>query len=412
MTSSTTAIEIFKVFQDLISQLIFVNTFCYQILIYKYLNSAIIVFRLRISIQSNKWRAMKIYSLFFICVLCLSACVSTPPIIVESLHEVAGFPVGTSVRMNEFKKDPLTRALQQYHFDSLTTGSDMKMHKVMPTENGYYWKVIDEAVAYTQKHEQRLFGHNLIWHSSTPSWVVKKARQNPQWFDGFMKEYIHTYVGRYKGVVDGWDVVNEGFATKGAGYRTDTIWYQTLGPEYIEKAFRYAHEADPDAILFYNDFNIERDLEKFNSMMVMVKDFQARGVPISGIGFQMHIRMDILNEVIAHTLKQAAATGLQIHLSEVDIIFNTHDDSRGGGIENHKQLTEEMKQAQKKKYKELVQMYREIVPSEQQYGITFWGFTDRDTWIRRFFDMIDWPTIYDDDLKPKPAFFGFLEGLK
>ena len=355
---------------------------------------------------------MKIYSLLLICILCLSACVSTPPITVESLHEVADFPVGTSVRMNEFKKDPLTRALQQYHFDSLTTGSDMKMHKVMPTENGYYWKVIDEAVAYTQKHEQRLFGHNLIWHSSTPSWVVKKARQNPQWLDGFMKEYIHTYVGRYKGVVDGWDVVNEGFATKGVGYRTDTIWYQTLGPEYIEKAFRYAHEADPDAILFYNDFNIERDLEKFNSMMVMVKDFQARGVPISGIGFQMHIRMDIPNEVIAHTLKQAAATGLQIHLSEVDIIFNTHDDSRGGGIENHKQLTEEMKLAQKKKYKELVQMYREIVPSEQQYGITFWGFTDRDTWIRRFFNMIDWPTIYDDDLKPKPALGGFLDGLR
>ncbi|MGB2272650.1 MAG: endo-1,4-beta-xylanase, partial [Pseudomonadales bacterium] len=88
------------------------------------------------------------------------------------------------------------------------------------------------------------------------------------------------------------------------------------------------------------------------------------------------------------------------------------DDSRGGGIENYKQLTEEMKLAQKKKYKELVQMYREIVPSEQQYGITFWGFTDRDTWIRRFFNMIDWPTIYDDDLKPKPALDGFLDGLR
>lgn len=83
---------------------------------------------------------------------------------------------------------------------------------------------------------------------------------------------------------------------------------------------------------FYNDFNIERDLEKFNTMMTMVDDFMAYGVPISGIGFQMHIRVDIPNDVIAETLRRAAATGLQIHLSEVDIIFNTHDDSRGGGI--------------------------------------------------------------------------------
>ncbi|MBT5292890.1 MAG: endo-1,4-beta-xylanase, partial [Cellvibrionales bacterium] len=230
--------------------------------------------------------------------------------------------------------------------------------------------------------------------------------------DGFMKAYIHNYVGRYKGIVHGWDVVNEGLVTKGAGYRTDSIWYQTMGKRYIEKAFQYTHEADPDAILFYNDFNTERDMQKFDTMMTMVEDFLKRGIPISGIGFQMHIRMDIPNTVIASTLERAAATGLQIHLSEVDIIFNTHDDSRGGGIENYKTLTNDMKLAQQKKYQELVQMYRDIVPKEQQYGITFWGFNDRDSWIRRFFKMNDWPTIYDDDLKPKPAFFGFLEGLR
>ena len=355
---------------------------------------------------------MKFNFLIFMCALFLSSCVSMSPIGVESLRDAADFPVGSSIRLNDLKKDNLASALQQYHFDSFTTGLDMKMNKVMPTEKGYNWKVIDEVVAYTKKYDQRLFGHNLIWHASTPTWVVNKARRNPQWLDGFMREYIHTYVGRYKGVVNGWDVVNEGFATKGAGYREESIWYESLGSSYIEKAFRYAHEADPDAVLFYNDFNIERDVDKFNSMMAMVNDFQARGVPISGIGFQMHIRMDIPNEIIAHTLKRAAATGLQIHLSEVDIIFNTHDDSRGGGIENHKILTDKMKLEQEKKYKELVQMYREIVPKEQQYGITFWGFNDRDTWIRRFFKMIDWPTIYDDNLKPKPAFYGFLNGLK
>ena len=346
------------------------------------------------------------------CMAFLSACVSTTQVDVASLRDTADFPIGSSIRLNDLKRDHNTAALQQYHFDSFTTGLDMKMNKVMPTREGYNWKVIDEVVAYTQKHDQRLFGHNLIWHASTPQWVVQKAQRDPQWLDGFMKAYIHNYVGRYKGIVHGWDVVNEGLVTKGAGYRTDSIWYQTMGKRYIEKAFQYAHEADPDAILFYNDFNTERDMQKFDTMMTMVEDFLKRGIPISGIGFQMHIRMDIPNTVIASTLERAAATGLQIHLSEVDIIFNTHDDSRGGGIENYKTLTNDMKLAQQKKYQELVQMYRDIVPKEQQYGITFWGFNDRDSWIRRFFKMNDWPTIYDDDLKPKPAFFGFLEGLK
>ena len=233
----------------------------------------------------------------------------------------------------------------------------MKMHKVMPIENSFDFSVVDSIVQHTQDYDQRLFGHNLIWHSSTPKWVKNKAKKNPEWLASFMREYIHEYVGRYRGKVHGWDVVNEGLKTAGSGYRTDSIWYEALGPQYIEMAFRYAHEADPDAILFYNDFNLERDLDKFESMMSIVTDFQSREVPISGIGFQMHIRMDIPNSIIAETLKRAADTGLQIHLSEVDIIFNTHDDSRGGGIQRFDTLTPEMRVAQKKKYYDLVTIY-------------------------------------------------------
>ena len=200
--------------------------------------------------------------------------------------------------------------------------------------------------------------------------------------------------------------------TKGAGYREDSIWYEVLGSRYIEQAFFYAHEADPQAVLFYNDFNIERDLEKFNFMIDMVEDFIERGVPISGIGFQMHIRMDTPNGVIASTLQRAAATGLQIHLSEVDIIFNHHDDTRGGGLQIRTSLTPEMKKAQAQKYYDLAMMYRSFVPSDQQYGITLWGFNDRDTWIRPFFAIQDWPTIYDERLQPKPALFGLLKELR
>lgn len=331
---------------------------------------------------------------------------------VESLKKVSDFPIGSSLRFIPFMNDAPLQKIQQHHFNSYTAGSDMKMYQISPRPNVYYWDRVDSIVAYTKKNNQRLFGHTLIWHSATPWWVEKKAKKDPAWLDKFMKEYIQKYVSRYKGKVHGWDVVNEGFNTKGAGYRTESIWYKTMGEAYIEKAFRYAHQADPDAVLFYNDFNIERDTLKFNSMMKMVEDFQRRDVPISGIGFQMHIRMDTPNEVIAHTLKRAADTGLQIHLSEVDIIFNTHDDSKGGGVQLYNELTDAMRMDQAKKYAELVEIYQTTVPKAQQYGITFWGFNDRDTWINRFFKLKDWPCIYDENLKPKPAFYGFLNALK
>ena len=330
---------------------------------------------------------------------------------VKGLKNYANFPVGTAIKIKTLSKDTLLQKLQKSNFNSITSASDMKMNSIMPREGVYSWGIVDSIVNYAQKNNQRLFGHNLIWHSSTPNWVQEKALKDSLWLGTFMKEYITEYVTRYKGKVAAWDVVNEGLESHGGNIRK-TMWYNAIGKKYIAKAFQYAHEADPDAILFYNDFNIERDTLKLNSTLKMIEELKAEGVPISGLGFQMHIRMDIPNEVIASSLKKAVKTGLQIHLSEVDIIFNKHDDTRNGGIQVYQKLTQEMKEAQAKKYKNLIKMYRTIVPKEQQYGITFWDFTDRDTWINGFFNLKDWPTIYDENLKPKPAYFGVLEGLK
>ncbi len=349
----------------------------------------------------------KILFFLLIPIITISQEISEP-----SLKKHSEFPIGTSIRFVEFMKDKKLKKLQKHHFDSYTAGNDMKMYQIVTREGNYNWARVDSIINYTTLNNQRLFGHTLIWHSATPKWVEKKAMSNPQWLEKFMKEYINKYVGRYKGKVDGWDVVNEGLNTKGSGFRKESIWYKTMGKKYIEKAFKYAHKADPEAILFYNDFNIERDTLKFNSMMKMIEDFLERDVPISGIGFQMHIRMDIPNEIIEYTLKRAASTGLQIHLSEVDIIFNSHDDSKGGGIQTYNNLTTEMLNEQLIKYEELVNIYKKTVPKSQQYGITLWGFNDRDTWINRFFKIKDWPCIYDEKLNPKPAFYGFLNGLK
>lgn len=353
----------------------------------------------------------KCYSIFlgYLMLGFLLACksTSTPQ---KGLKDVSDFKVGTAIRIQTLLSDTKLQELQIQNFNSITSASDMKMNRIVPKDGEYYWERIDSILAFAEANNQKLFGHNLIWHSSTPKWVEERGSKDSLWLGEFMREYIKTYVGRYKGKISGWDVVNEGLETHGGELRA-TMWYNALGEEYIEKAFTYAHEADPEAILFYNDFNIERDTVKLNATLHLIEKLRSKGVPISGLGFQMHIRMDIPDDIIAYSLKKGAETGLQIHLSEVDIIFNTHDDNRNGGVENYHQLTEKMKKEQGEKYKKLVNIYKTVVPKDQQFGITFWDFTDRDSWIRGFFNMNDWPCLYDDNLQPKPAYYGVMEGL-
>ncbi len=329
----------------------------------------------------------------------------------KGLKDCANFYIGTAINIDELNSDSKLKTIQIHNFNSITAENTMKMYRVKPRIEAYNWEKVDKVIDYAKTHKQRVFGHTLIWHSGTPDWVKEKGRKDSLWLDNFLKEYITTYVTRYKGKIDGWDVVNEALETKGGKYRK-TIWYEVLGKEYISKAFRYAHEADPNAKLFYNDFNIERDTAKLHGMLHMINEMKKDDVPISGIGFQMHIRVDIPDKTIEYALKKAADTGLQIHLSEVDVIFNKHDDTRNGGIQIYKELTKEMRMAQARKYENLVKIYKRVVPKQQQYGVTLWGFNDRDTWIRRFFKIHDWPCLFDDDLKPKTAYFSFKEALK
>ncbi|PWJ41910.1 endo-1,4-beta-xylanase [Sediminitomix flava] len=329
----------------------------------------------------------------------------------KGLKDWGKFPVGGAVNISDVLKDPKLQAITEKNFNSITATNDMKMYGIIPTEGVYYWDKVDTLVSFCEKNNQRLFGHALIWHHGAPQWIKDQTAENgAEWMDSFMKEYIQTVVGRYKGKVAAWDVVNEAFASEGGAYR-ETLWYNNLGKKYIANAFRYAHEADPEADLFYNDFNIERDAEKLDGVISMITELKAQNVPITGLGFQMHIRIDTPEELIENSLKKAAETGLKIHISELDIIFNKHNDTEGGGEQSITELTEELKQLQAEKYQRIVKIYRKVVPAAQQFGITFWDFTDRDTWIRPFFNLTDWPTVFDEELEPKPAYYSFAEGL-
>ncbi|TCO06015.1 endo-1,4-beta-xylanase [Natronoflexus pectinivorans] len=328
----------------------------------------------------------------------------------KGLKDYADFPIGTATSPRQLFNNEQLRSMIKADFNSITLDNDMKMHRIMPAENEFNWEEVDRVVEFCQENNFRLHGHAFIWHSSTPRWLQEK---NPDstWLAQFMEDYILTYGSRYRGKVAGWDVVNEAIMDHTGEFRS-SIWYDAFGEEFIARAFRLAHKADPDAILFYNDYNIERDTVKFNATLRLVERLLEQGVPISGIGFQMHIRMDIDEETIEYTLRRAAETGLQIHLSEIDVIFNKHDDNPGGGIQIYDEVTEEMLEAQGKKHQWLAEAYIRNVPAEQRYGMTFWGFVDSHSWIRPFFRLNDWPCLYDADYNPKPAYFGFIEGLK
>ncbi len=328
----------------------------------------------------------------------------------SNLKDNASFPVGTAIRAHQLANDSLIKTIVKRDFNSITLENGMKMYAVHRSPNQYNWEHVDDVVNFAEENSIRLHGHAFIWHSGTPRWISEMDPDSTM-LDKIMEDYILTYGNRYKGKVAGWDVVNEALLDSTGEFRK-SIWYETMGEQYIARAFELAHKADPEAVLFYNDFNIERDTVKLHSMLRMIENLKAQDVPISGIGFQMHIRMDTDEKTIEYALKKAAETGLQIHLSEIDIIFNKHDDTPGGGIQIHDKLTDEMLQAQADKYQWLAEAYIRNVPPEQRYGMTVWGFSDKYSWIPGFFRIKDWPCIYDNNMNPKPAYYGFLEGLE
>ncbi|CAH0999550.1 Endo-1,4-beta-xylanase A [Neolewinella maritima] len=324
------------------------------------------------------------------------------------LKDAASFPIGGAINIRRVNEDAKLRAITTTEFNSITSTNDMKMYRIAAREGQLDFARADSTVAFAEAQGMRMFGHALVWHYGLPDHIA--GLQGAAMAD-FLTAYIDTVVNHFRGRIDGWDVVNEVLDTKGGGMRRSPF-YQQLGTDYIGLAFRTARRADPDAKLFINDFGTERDTAKVTGLLALVDSLRGAGVPIDGIGLQWHQQMGDDTAVVRSTLRRAAATGLLIHVSELDLIFNTHNDEAGGGTEHVQAVTPAMLEQQAERYEALARIYRQEVPAPQQYGITFWDFTDRDTWIKGFFDMGDWPTVYDENLERKPAYFGFRRGLQ
>ncbi len=233
---------------------------------------------------------------------------------------------------------------------------------------------------------------------------------NPVLVKNAMQDWITTVVTRYKGKTKSWDVVNEVIDEAG-NYRTGTstndifYWYAVLGPSYIADAFNYAHAADPDAVLFINDYNLESSPSKLSATISLINQLKAAAVPVHGIATQMHISINTPNANIDNMFVQLAATGLKVHVSELDIKINP-------GNANPFTATPSLLDQQAQKYKYVAQSYKNNVPAAQRYGITVWNVTDSDSWIVTSLGQIDFPCLFDASFNKKPAYNQFRDGIK
>ena len=336
------------------------------------------------------------------------------------------FHIGAALNPAQFEeRDPRSNPIVAAQFDSISPENVLKWQPVHPTLDKYNFEPADRYVAFGEKYKMFIVGHTLVWHSQVPQWVFQDADGKPLTRDALlerMHDHIKTVVGRYKGRINGWDVVNE--ALNEDGTMRQSQWYKIIGDDFILKAFQFAHEADPQAQLYYNDYNLENEAKR-NGAVALIKKLKAAGAPITGVGLQGHDKMDWPTvKQQSDTIEAFAALGLQVNISEFDVDVlprttrqNSADVSATAAATANSNpytagLPDDMQQALAKRYAELFDVF--IQHRSVMGRVTFWGVTDGDTWLNDFptRGRTNWPLLFDRQGKPKPAFDAVIQAAR
>jgi len=317
------------------------------------------------------------------------------------------FPVGVAVSPRALKTDEAVLIRQE--FNSVTPENAMKMGPIHPQEQEYFWKDADSIVAFAQRNQMKIRGHTLCWHNQTPRWMFTDAKGDTVSKAVLLqrlRDHITTVVSRYKGKIYAWDVVNEVISDKANEVYRQSPWYKICGPEYIALAFQYAHEADPAALLFYNDYN-EIDAVKREKIFRMVTDLKKAGVPIHGVGLQAHWAInEPSRDQLEKTLARFAESGLMLQITELDISVypKEHNARERRDADADQAFTAEKEQRQMEVYAMCFDLFRKY--KQHITGVTFWNISDRGSWLDNFpvRGRKDYPLLFDKDLKRKKAY--------
>jgi endo-1,4-beta-xylanase len=322
---------------------------------------------------------------------------ATPSANGEQLRDLAArrrFYVGAAVSIDALRSEPAYAELLARTYNQVTPENVMKFGPIHPARDRFNWNDADALVAFAEEHGMRVHGHTLVWHQQLPSWVTQGNMTADQ-ARAALQDHITQVVGRYKGRIAEWDVVNEAFTDDGSPRQT--VWRKLIGPEYIELAFRWAHQADPDAKLFYNDYNGEELNAKSNAIYELVRDLKQRGVPIDGVGMQMHITLAGRPDTkrLAENMRRLGDLGLAVHVSEMDVRLPTPADAAA-------------LRTQARAYREVLQV---CLAAPNCGEFTTWGFTDKHSWVPGFYSGYGAALPFDELYAPKPAYTALIEEL-
>jgi len=375
----------------------------------------------------------------------------------------AHFLVGTAINRSiatgtGFRRSPeqvgADIALVKAQFNQIVAENDMKWALIHPRPgpDGYDFGPADALVNFGLSNGMDLAGHTLVWHSQTPKWVFAGTNPPPvgvtnagprriadtnasgtnrfgtgrpgRGFGGpfgpytgprasreelldRMRDHIHTVVGRYKGKVKVWDVVNESFSDSCTNVLRNSLWLEIIGPDFIAKAFQYAHEADPDAILRYNDYSLENP-DKRRKLITLIRSLQEQKVPVHAIGSQAHVNVSTTFEIMDQSLAEIATLGLPIHITELDV-NSAQGGQRGFGadIASNAATTQGglVSEADRRQAEAYSGIFRAFLKHDQHIEmVTFWGPNDANSWRAS-----GKPLLFDGNSQPKPAFRAVIE---
>lgn len=351
----------------------------------------------------------------------VAACASEPPAREQPTLKDAfegAFLVGAALNAEQFyERDARGAALVAAHFNTITPENVMKWEAIHPEPGRYDFEAADRFVAFGEKHDMFIVGHTLVWHSQTPRWVFEDADGNPVSRDTLlarMRDHIHTVVGRYRGRVHGWDVVNE--ALNEDGTLRASPWHRIIGEDYLAKAFQYAHEADPAAELYYNDYSLE-NAPKREGAVRLVRSLLDQGLTVTGIGSQGHNNLSWPSpEQQDSTIQAFADLGVDVIVSELDIDVlpramggQSADVSLSAELQERLNpypdaLPDSVQQALAQRYADLFEVY--LKHRDAVSRVTFWGVTDGDSWKNDWpvRGRTNYPLLFDREGRPKPAF--------
>lgn len=333
------------------------------------------------------------------------------------------FYVGAALDASEITgQDQADDAIVLRQFNSISPENALKWEVVNPEPGKYDWSLADQYVDFGVKHHMWIVGHNLVWHNQVPAWVFRD--KNGKLVSRAvllqrMKDHIFREVGRYKGRIQSWDVVNE--ALNDDGTLRQSLWYKIIGPDYIAKAFQYAHEADPKAQLTYNDYNMTNP-KKLAGAIRLVKELKAQGIAIDCVGMQNHDHLDTPTpEQEDAAIRALAAAGVKVSISELDInVLPWPAKGNSADVSMHMASNPKLNPwpngfppaMQQKLAERYAALFRVFVKDHKDISrVTFWGVTNAQSWLNGWPipGRTNYPLLFDRQGKPVPAYYAVLK---